>query len=151
MLISCLIIVGIALLYSYLLHYLKVYDLRVAASIYQTQTGRRGASGVERSEGASSTTGLISPAPCSYGVIENGAAGKAGLTRLRLRTRIVRASLYAVSVAISFWLMLVAMTYNTYLFFSIVFGAFLGHVLYEDQMDVGTVLAGVGSKGLACH
>nr|ODN86612.1 hypothetical protein L203_03859 [Cryptococcus depauperatus CBS 7841]ODO04408.1 hypothetical protein L204_00767 [Cryptococcus depauperatus CBS 7855] len=128
--------VRIALLYSYLLHYLKVYDLRVAASIYQTQTGRRGASGVERSEGASSTTGLISPAPCSYGVIENGAAGKAGLTRLRLRTRI---------------LMLVAMTYNTYLFFSIVFGAFLGHVLYEDQMDVGTVLAGVGSKGLACH
>lgn len=34
-------------------------------------------------------------------------------------------------------LMLVAMTYNTYLFLSIVVGAFIGHVLYEGEMDVG--------------
>lgn len=34
-------------------------------------------------------------------------------------------------------LMLVAMTYNTYLFSSIVVGAFFGHVIYEDEMDVG--------------
>jgi copper transporter 1 len=33
--------------------------------------------------------------------------------------------------------MLVAMTYNTYLFASIVVGAFLGHVLYEAELDVG--------------
>jgi hypothetical protein len=32
--------------------------------------------------------------------------------------------------------MLVAMTYNTYLFFSIVAGSFVGHLLYESEMDV---------------
>jgi copper transporter 1 len=33
--------------------------------------------------------------------------------------------------------MLVAMTYNTYLFLSIVAGAFIGHVMYEGEIDVG--------------
>jgi copper transporter 1 len=33
--------------------------------------------------------------------------------------------------------MLVAMTYNTFLFGSIVLGAFIGHVLYEGEIDVG--------------
>jgi copper transporter 1 len=33
--------------------------------------------------------------------------------------------------------MLVAMTYNTFLFLSIVLGAFIGHVLYEGELDVG--------------
>jgi copper transporter 1 len=32
--------------------------------------------------------------------------------------------------------MLVAMTYNTYLFSSIVIGAFIGHMLYEGELDV---------------
>ena len=36
-------------------------------------------------------------------------------------------------------LMLVAMTYNTYLVASIVVGAFTGHLLYEGEMDVGYV------------
>lgn len=61
-------------------------------------------------------------------------------------------------------LMLVAMTYNTYLFGSIVLGSFIGHVMYEAEIDIGQVLplgrshfvddfrllAG-GQKGLACH
>jgi len=34
-------------------------------------------------------------------------------------------------------LMLVVMTYNTFLFSSIVLGAFLGHLMYEGSMDVG--------------
>jgi hypothetical protein len=34
-------------------------------------------------------------------------------------------------------LMLVAMTYNTYLFSSIVLGSFLGHVMYEGEIDLG--------------
>lgn len=32
--------------------------------------------------------------------------------------------------------MLVAMTYNTYLVASIVVGAFIGHFLYEDEIDL---------------
>jgi copper transporter 1 len=34
-------------------------------------------------------------------------------------------------------LMLVAMTYNSYLCASIVIGAFTGHMLYESEIDVG--------------
>jgi copper transporter 1 len=33
--------------------------------------------------------------------------------------------------------MLVAMTYNTYLFSSIVLGSFLGHLVYEGEIDLG--------------
>lgn len=91
------------------------------------------------------------PIPAAYGGIESGAFGRIGNTRLPLNLRLIRAGLYAVTVAISFWLMLVAMTYNTYLFSSIVVGAFFGHVIYEDEMDVGAVLSGTGGKGLACH
>ena len=36
-------------------------------------------------------------------------------------------------------LMLVAMTYNTFLFTSIIIGAFVGHILYEGEIDVGSV------------
>lgn len=36
--------------------------------------------------------------------------------------------------------MLVAMTYNTYLCTSIVVGAFLGHLVYEDELDIRWVL-----------
>jgi copper transporter 1 len=32
--------------------------------------------------------------------------------------------------------MLVAMTYNTFLFGSVIIGAFMGHLLYEGDMDV---------------
>lgn len=32
--------------------------------------------------------------------------------------------------------MLVAMTYNVYLCTAIVVGAFLGHYVYEDEMDI---------------
>jgi copper transporter 1 len=35
--------------------------------------------------------------------------------------------------------MLVAMTYNTFLFLSIVVGAFIGHIMYEGEIDVGCV------------
>ncbi|KIR63724.1 solute carrier family 31 (copper transporter), member 1 [Cryptococcus bacillisporus CA1873] len=142
MILSCLVIIGISLFYSYLLHYIKDYDRHIAAAIYSsTQQGRR-----DR-DGSPAGTGLIPPIPAAYGGIESGAFGRIGTdvliiirlasTRLPLNLRLIRAGLYAVTVAISFWLMLVAMTYNTYLFSSIVVGAFFGHVIYEDEMDVG--------------
>ncbi|KIR98160.1 solute carrier family 31 (copper transporter), member 1 [Cryptococcus deuterogattii 2001/935-1] len=146
MILSCLVIIGISLFYSYLLHYIKDYDRHIAAAIYSsTQQGRR-----DR-DGSPAGTGLIPPVPAAYGGIESGAFGRIGNTRLPLNLRLIRAGLYAVTVAISFWLMLVAMTYNTYLFSSIVVGAFFGHMIYEDEMDVGAVLSGTSGKGLACH
>lgn len=47
--------------------------------------------------------------------------------------------------------MLVAMTYNTYLCSAIVVGAFVGHFIYEGQLDLNAVLGGSGARGLACH
>ncbi|WVR03460.1 hypothetical protein IAU60_000451 [Kwoniella sp. DSM 27419] len=160
MAVSCLAIVLISLFYSYLLHYIKNYDKRIALNIYQTSQPNRRESIVPSMTGGLAVPGtgttsrresLIPPSPAGYSAIESGALNKIGLTRLSLQTRLARGALYAISVSISFWLMLVAMTYNTYLFASIVIGAFLGHVLYEGDMDVGTVLSGGGGKGLACH
>jgi copper transporter 1 len=73
-------------------------------------------------------------------------------TKLPIQARLIRAGIYALLVAMSYWvsplfilssttadeqLMLVAMTYNSYLCGSIVIGAFTGHMLYESEMDVG--------------
>ncbi|KAK8845426.1 hypothetical protein IAR55_006139 [Kwoniella newhampshirensis] len=151
MVLSCLIVVLISLFYSYLLHSIKQYDRQIALTIYASST-----SGGNRREsvavGANARReSLIPPIPAGYQSVESGAANRIGVTKLSSKTRLTRAGLYATSVAISFWLMLVAMTYNTYLFSSIVIGAFLGHFLYEGEIDVGSVLSGGSAKGLACH
>ncbi|VDB95989.1 unnamed protein product [Peniophora sp. CBMAI 1063] len=66
--------------------------------------------------------------------------------------RTLRAVLYGCSVFISFFLMLVFMTYNAYLILAVVVGAALGHYVFGAQMDVEAVLSGSGSgKGMACH
>ncbi|WWC85776.1 uncharacterized protein L201_000642 [Kwoniella dendrophila CBS 6074] len=138
MAISCIVVMAISFGYSTLLNSIKTFDRKIALSLYQTsQPNRR--------------ENTITPVQNGYNAIEGGSLAKAGVTRLSLQTRLTRASLYALSVGISFWLMLVAMTYNTYLFLSIIIGAFLGHIIYEAEMDVGTVLAGGNGKGLACH
>ncbi|WWC58084.1 uncharacterized protein I303_100619 [Kwoniella dejecticola CBS 10117] len=148
MALSCIAVIAISFGYSTLLHSIKTFDRRIALSLYQTSAPNRRESvhpnGVRRESS-------IPPAQSGYSAVEGGALAKAGVTRLSLSTRLTRAALYAISVGLSFWLMLVAMTYNTYLFMSIIVGAFLGHVMYEAEIDVGSVLAGGNSKGLACH
>ncbi|ODN75948.1 hypothetical protein L202_05929 [Cryptococcus amylolentus CBS 6039] len=151
MVLSCLIIIAISLFYSYLLHYIKQYDRQVAYNVYSSQQSGSASRRDSNAGASSSGAGLIPPIPVGYGGAETGAVGKIGVTKLPLKIKITRAGLYATSVAISFWLMLVAMTYNTYLFSSIVIGAFLGHIVYEGDLDVGAVLGGTGTKGLACH
>lgn len=69
-----LIIIGISVFYSYLLHYIKDYDRHVAAAIYSsTQQGRR-----DR-DGSPAETGLIPPIPTAYGGIEVGALNRIGV------------------------------------------------------------------------
>ncbi|QRW21273.1 copper transport protein CTR2 [Rhizoctonia solani] len=67
--------------------------------------------------------------------------------------RISRAALYGAQVFLSFFLMLVFMTYNAYLILAVVLGAAIGHYVFGAQMDAEAVLsnAGVGAKGMACH
>jgi solute carrier family 31 (copper transporter), member 1 len=81
--------------------------------------------------------------------------------------RILRAVIYGVQVFISFFLMLVFMTYNVrlsystfpnvadllqaYLIFAVVLGAGIGHFVFGAAMEVEAVLAGVDlGKGLSC-
>jgi solute carrier family 31 (copper transporter), member 1 len=81
--------------------------------------------------------------------------------------RILRAVIYGVQVFISFFLMLVFMTYNVglsystlsnvadllqaYLILAVVLGAGIGHFVFGAGMEVEAVLAGVDlGKGMAC-
>ncbi|GFZ50720.1 hypothetical protein JCM24511_08478 [Saitozyma sp. JCM 24511] len=155
-----ILITLISIFYAYLLHTLRRLDKTLALTLLADSrggaSGRReqGVASISGSGGAgvggsTAGTGLIPPIPGGYQAIESS-AGRAGVVKLSLHARVKRAGLYALTVALSFWLMLVAMTYNTYLFSSIVLGSFLGHMMYEGEIDLGTVLAG-GGKGLACH
>ncbi|KAA1472832.1 Ctr-domain-containing protein [Dentipellis sp. KUC8613] len=66
--------------------------------------------------------------------------------------RLLRAVLYGASVFISFFLMLVFMTYNAYLILAVVIGAGAGHFIFGGQMDLDSVLnGGNAGKGMACH
>jgi copper transporter 1 len=66
--------------------------------------------------------------------------------------RVLRAALYGSQVFVSFFLMLVFMTYNAYLILAVVLGASIGHFVFGAVMDVESVLAGGDlSKGMACH
>ncbi|GJE93767.1 Ctr copper transporter [Phanerochaete sordida] len=64
-----------------------------------------------------------------------------------------RALLYGAQVFLSFFLMLVFMTYNAYLILATVAGAAVGHFVFNARMDVDAVLAGAGGtdRGMACH
>ncbi|PCH36066.1 Ctr copper transporter [Wolfiporia cocos MD-104 SS10] len=73
-------------------------------------------------------------------------------TPLPIFTRVIRALLYALTVFLSFFLMLVFMTYNAYLILAVVVGAGIGHFVFGSHMDINSVMAGaVDSKGMACH
>ncbi|KAK9759606.1 copper transpport protein [Basidiobolus ranarum] len=58
--------------------------------------------------------------------------------------QILRALLYAIQVLISFFLMLIIMSYNGYIMFSLVLGAFVGFLLFcRDGIH--------GSQSAGCH
>lgn len=83
--------------------------------------------------------------------------------------RAIRASLYAGTIALSFFLMLVFMTYNVcdlrslalplltwriqaYLIAAVIIGAGVGHYIFGSTMNVDAVLNEVaGPRSMACH
>ncbi|KAL7320939.1 copper transpport protein [Mucor circinelloides] len=65
-------------------------------------------------------------------------------TRLSKQREFVRSSIYAGLVAISFWLMLVFMTYNGYLMIATVLGAGFGHFIFGNGRLTG-------DKSIQCH
>ncbi|CAL1706435.1 unnamed protein product [Somion occarium] len=82
-----------------------------------------------------------------------GRSGEHTGTTVPLTARLTRAFLYGLTVFLSFFLMLVFMTYNAYLILAVVVGAAIGHFVFNPQMDVEGILAGssASGKGMACH
>ncbi|KAG8979408.1 hypothetical protein FRC05_008393 [Tulasnella sp. 425] len=86
--------------------------------------------------------------------LSRGPVGGAGTKRLALTPRLIRASLYGLIVFISFFIMLIFMTYNGYLVLSVVAGAFIGHFILNSELEVNDDPASggaIGSNGMACH
>ncbi|CAO3703221.1 unnamed protein product [Rhizopus stolonifer] len=65
-------------------------------------------------------------------------------SRLSGQKELIRSSIYAVLVGISFWLMLVFMTYNGYLMIATVLGAGFGHFFFGNgKLTI--------NKSIQCH
>lgn len=75
-----------------------------------------------------------------------------GLTRLNIHVRVLRAALYGLSVFVSFFIMLIFMTYNAYLILAVVVGAAAGHFVFNQEMSPEAILSGATTgKGVSCH
>jgi len=141
---SILVIVCLCVLYEYLRVLQQALDFKIAASLAGARGKGRKPSGSGRStpEHETEESGLLTrkkkeathaPIPCT--------------------SRIVRAAVYGASVFLSFFLMLIFMTYNAYLIAAVVVGAAFGHFIFNGLMDVNAVLTGAGAAGKAmtCH
>jgi solute carrier family 31 (copper transporter), member 1 len=90
--------------------------------------------------------------------------------QLPIGLRLLRALLYGASVFLSFFLMLIFMTYNVcqtlyfdsivfadgkefqaYLILAVVLGATTGHFVFGAYLDPNAILSGASSRGMPCH
>ncbi|GJF00677.1 Ctr copper transporter [Phanerochaete sordida] len=144
---SCLAIVALGVLYEWLREAQKISDARIAATLSAQNKGKaRGGmvSGRSSPEIEGEEAGLLTGIRATKE--HNGIPVPTGM-------RLSRAALYGAQVFLSFFLMLVFMTYNAYLILATVVGAALGHYIFNALMDVDAVLAGSSGagKGMACH
>jgi len=144
---SFLAIILISLGYEYLRAYQRSVDRRIALALSSTKGRRKspvsGRSTPEQSGPDVEVAGLLSGRPKKL---------SANCTPVPLYPRVFRAVLYGAQVFVSFFLMLVFMTYNAYLILAVVLGASIGHFVFGAALDVDAILAGGDlSKGMACH
>ncbi|KAI0302577.1 Ctr copper transporter [Russula brevipes] len=146
---SFLAIIFISLGYEYLRAYQRSVDWRIAQALSRGKGRDKGSvsgrSGPELSGQDSEEAGLLPGPPKKL------AAGYVP-TPVPFYPRVLRATLYGIQIFVSFFLMLVFMTYNAYLILAVVLGAAIGHFVFGAEMDVEVVLSGgsVG-RGMACH
>ncbi|KAJ8515595.1 hypothetical protein ONZ45_g6997 [Pleurotus djamor] len=145
---SFFIIVLLGVFYEYLRAFQHNVDVRIAASLDKKGKGKRILLGGSRSgsgsgrstpEESGEEVGLLTLKPVAAGV------------PVPPTLRVLRAALYGATVFLSFFLMLVFMTYNAYLILAVVAGAGIGHFIFGSHMDPEAILSGSGSKGMACH
>lgn len=135
---SCLAIVALGIFYEYLRSFSKALDYRLAVSLSKGK--RKGTrSGRSSPEDDHEEAGLLS------GRLLKTSPG----TSVPFTSRVIRAVVYGATVFLSFFLMLVFMTYNAYLILATVLGASIGHYIFSGTINLDAVLG--DSKGMACH
>ncbi|KAJ7772661.1 Ctr copper transporter family-domain-containing protein [Mycena maculata] len=141
---SCIAIVALGVLYEYLRAFSKSLDTRIALALVASGKGKRTTSGVR--------SGRSSPSEEDAALLTGRRMFKipANGTPVPFLLRVLRAALYGATVFLSFFLMLVFMTYNAYLIFATVFGAALGHFIFGGTINIDALLS-EESKGMACH
>ncbi|KAJ3489136.1 hypothetical protein NLI96_g2336 [Meripilus lineatus] len=141
---SCFAIVLLGVFYEWLRVAQKKLDVKIAATLSAQGKGKGTVSGRASPEIDSEEAGLLTGSR-----VRKDRPG----TPLPPWPRTSRALLYGLQVFLSFFLMLVFMTYNAYLILATVVGAAIGHYVFSPDMDIEAVLAGAsgGNKGMACH
>jgi len=125
--VSFFVIVAIGLFYEWLRSFQKAFDKQL---LHRESKGKVRLGGNSRDGSRERSE-------------EDGLLGKP--VALALVPKVIRSVLYAATVFISFFLMLVFMTYNAYLILAVVIGAGVGNYLFAGLTADGD------SKGVACH
>ncbi|KAJ6587209.1 Ctr copper transporter family-domain-containing protein [Mycena vulgaris] len=141
---SCIAIMALGVFYEYLRAFQKSLDTRIALALVASGKGKARASSGSRSGRSSpdEDAGLLTGRRM-FKIPSHG-------TPVPFLLRALRAALYGATVFLSFFLMLVFMTYNAYLIFATVLGAALGHFVFGGTINVDALLS-EESKGMACH
>ncbi|KAL0138393.1 Ctr copper transporter family-domain-containing protein [Mucor lusitanicus] len=134
MLISCIVVFCIAAGYEYL----RVWSIPMVSSRQKKLSDQQTLVGGHTEDGYESAN--ITTAADSASFLRKDMV----LVRRSSKHHVLRSMIYAVLVAISFWLMLVFMTYNGYLMIATVLGAGFGHLVFGN----GKLKA---SRDIQCH
>ncbi|KZT29137.1 Ctr copper transporter [Neolentinus lepideus HHB14362 ss-1] len=146
---SFVAIVALGVLYEWLREFQKTLDRRIALSLAQQGKGKARVSGRSTPEAEREETGLLSGRLVILALFSALSHCRTPVPPL---SRILRAATYGLTVFLSFFLMLVFMTYNAYLVLAVVLGAAVGNYVFSSHMDVDSVLSGTSAgKGMACH
>jgi len=135
-------IVALGVFYEYLREFQRRADVKIARSLRGPTTGA-GAAVSDRTVDPSEEDPLLTDCAVVKG---------RKIVAVPPFARIYRAALYGATIFLSFFLMLVFMTYNAYLILAVVLGASLGHFIFGGNMDPDAILVGGGGgKTMACH
>ncbi|KAJ7497596.1 Ctr copper transporter family-domain-containing protein [Mycena latifolia] len=141
---SCIAIMALGVFYEYLRAFQKSLDTRIALALVASGKGKaRAASGTRSGRSSPDEDAGLLTGRRIFKIASTG-------TPVPFLLRVLRAALYGATVFLSFFLMLVFMTYNAYLIFATVFGAALGHFVFGGTINIDALLS-EESKGMACH
>ncbi|KJA27596.1 hypothetical protein HYPSUDRAFT_107133, partial [Hypholoma sublateritium FD-334 SS-4] len=145
---SCAAIIALGVFYEYLRVFQRRLDHHIALSLSKgkgrTRAASSGRASPEGSRSLAEESGLLS----GQRTLNDSIAG----TPVPPVPRALRAVVYGATVFLSFFLMLVFMTYNAYLITAVVVGAALGHYIFGSTLNIDAILLDTsGGKGMACH